>query len=261
MYSKELEELIEAILADGIITEKERAVLHRKAELEGVDIDEIDIMIDGRLAIKKNEASTRTAPIGTIPPPIPETRNNVSHKFGEVMKCPNCNAVVPPGTAKCEECGVVFRNIGAINSVQKFSDTINAIEARFQNYTDDGINSQRGNAIVSAIASFPVPNTKEDLLEFIIFTESKFNHLPTDTEVNHAIRNAYKSKYFECVDKARIYFNNDPQFQPIFIKYETNKKKRWKDISPTNRSYITALSILAVLFILALLSCLILMSL
>lgn len=56
MFSKELEEIIEAALADGVLTDKERAVLHKRALAEGVDPDELDIVIDGRLAkIKKSE--------------------------------------------------------------------------------------------------------------------------------------------------------------------------------------------------------------
>ena len=49
MYSKELEEIIEADLADGEITEKERAVLHKRAIAEGVDPDELDVVIEGRV--------------------------------------------------------------------------------------------------------------------------------------------------------------------------------------------------------------------
>ena len=49
MYSKELEELIDHVLADGVITAKEREVLHCRAEAEGIDADELDVLIDGRL--------------------------------------------------------------------------------------------------------------------------------------------------------------------------------------------------------------------
>lgn len=56
MYSKELEELIASILADGVITDKERAVLHRRAEAEGVDADELDVLIEGRLAQSEHSA-------------------------------------------------------------------------------------------------------------------------------------------------------------------------------------------------------------
>ena len=47
MYPEQLESLIKSILADGKITEKERAVLHKKAEAYGVDVDEIDVYVDG----------------------------------------------------------------------------------------------------------------------------------------------------------------------------------------------------------------------
>ena len=50
MYSKDLEQLIDAALADGIITDKERAVIKKRAEKEGIDLDEIDVYLDGRLA-------------------------------------------------------------------------------------------------------------------------------------------------------------------------------------------------------------------
>lgn len=54
MYSEQLEALIKSILADGKITEKERAVLHKKAEAEGVDVDEIDVYVDGLLTQMDN---------------------------------------------------------------------------------------------------------------------------------------------------------------------------------------------------------------
>ena len=52
MYSEKLEQLIKSVIADGVVTEKERAVLHKKAEAEGVDKDEIDVYVDGLLALQ-----------------------------------------------------------------------------------------------------------------------------------------------------------------------------------------------------------------
>ena len=49
MFSEELEMLINAALADGEITEKERAVLHKRAQAEGVDPDELDMIVNARL--------------------------------------------------------------------------------------------------------------------------------------------------------------------------------------------------------------------
>ena len=50
MYSEQLEQLIQSVIADGVVTEKERAVLHKRAAAEGVDEDEIDVYVDGLLA-------------------------------------------------------------------------------------------------------------------------------------------------------------------------------------------------------------------
>lgn len=59
MYSEQLETIIKSIIADGEITEKERAVLHKKAEAEGVDIDEIDVYVDGLIGKSSQEGNKK----------------------------------------------------------------------------------------------------------------------------------------------------------------------------------------------------------
>lgn len=59
MYSEKLEQLIQMAIADGVVTEKERSVLHKKAAAEGVDEDEIDLYIDGLLTQKTAEAPAK----------------------------------------------------------------------------------------------------------------------------------------------------------------------------------------------------------
>lgn len=54
MFSDELEMLIDAAIADGEISEKERAILHKRAKAEGVDTDELDMIVDARIAKAKN---------------------------------------------------------------------------------------------------------------------------------------------------------------------------------------------------------------
>jgi hypothetical protein len=57
MYSEQIEQLIKSVIADGVITEKERAVLHKKAAAEGIDEDEIDVYVDGLIAQMKSDTS------------------------------------------------------------------------------------------------------------------------------------------------------------------------------------------------------------
>ena len=49
MYNERIENLIKAALADGVITEKERQILFRNAQEQGIDLDEFEIILDARL--------------------------------------------------------------------------------------------------------------------------------------------------------------------------------------------------------------------
>lgn len=75
MYSKELDRLIQSVIADGEITEKERAVLQKRARAEGVDADELDVYIDGLVA--------KAAPAGLTPAQVEKIKaklqNAVKH--------------------------------------------------------------------------------------------------------------------------------------------------------------------------------------
>lgn len=55
MFSEELELLVEAALKDGEISEKELAVLHKRAQAEGFDIDEFDLLLEARITDKQKE--------------------------------------------------------------------------------------------------------------------------------------------------------------------------------------------------------------
>ena len=89
MYSEQLETLIKNVLADGVITEKERAVLHKCAEAEDVDPDEIDVYIDGELDRIYNEQQKAKA---------------------QVRKCPACGEIIPVLTNICPSCGAAVNN-------------------------------------------------------------------------------------------------------------------------------------------------------
>lgn len=64
-----LDELMQAVIADGVITDKERSVILKKATAAGYDADEVEILLDGKLAEKQNankvevkESRTKTEP-------------------------------------------------------------------------------------------------------------------------------------------------------------------------------------------------------
>lgn len=48
LYSERIEALIEAALVDGELTDKERALLKKKAKEEGIDPDEFEMVLNAR---------------------------------------------------------------------------------------------------------------------------------------------------------------------------------------------------------------------
>lgn len=54
----DLDKLIEAVVADGVITDKERAVILKKATAAGYDADEVEILLDGKLAEKESKSQS-----------------------------------------------------------------------------------------------------------------------------------------------------------------------------------------------------------
>lgn len=81
MLTPELEQLINYALEDGVLTDKERSVLMRKAQAAGADLDEFEMILDAKLHEVQKTAAT-VAP-----------KSN-SNKHGEVRKCPACGAMV-----------------------------------------------------------------------------------------------------------------------------------------------------------------------
>lgn len=114
MLTTELEQLIQYALEDGVLTEKERSVLMRKAQDAGVDMDEFEMILDAKLhEIQKARAAS------------PKPSNS---KHGEVRKCPACGAMVSAFTTRCSECGFEFNNVEANKSANTLFEKLQALE-------------------------------------------------------------------------------------------------------------------------------------
>lgn len=243
MFSEELEEMIDGALADGVLTDKEREILRRRATSEGVDIDEFDLIMEARLA-KSNKA--KVPPIPPIPPMASGYQRSPhkdypqhNSKYGVLRKCPNCGATVMETSVKCSDCGYAFVAVEANRSVEKFSKKLEEINERYpvSSIKDVlGLSSERVEQIYSVIYNFPIPLAKEDLLEFILFLEPKIRTTGMHvTRGDEKIASAYRAKYFECVEKAKLFFPDDPMFTPLYQQYTKNKKFRWRNLSRSAR--------------------------
>lgn len=224
MFSETLEELIEIAISEGELTDKNRQILCKRAVSEGIDIDEFEMVLDMRLAKQKKKLGVTSAPpvAPVAPAPAPQPTNQ---KFGGVNKCPACGSIVESGSVKCHECGHTFVNVSGNNSVQRLSDILREIEARHQNTGEKKgmggflnnlgrsiglFDSGREEEICTAINTFPIPNSKEDLIEFICFLKPKAE---LAKKTGEPIYIAYNTKYEECLSKAGLFLSEDPQFE------------------------------------------------
>jgi len=160
----EIENLINMALADGEVTERERAIILRKAESLGIDKDEVEIILDGKIALMKKEQISNHS--------VPKT-----NKEGDLKKCPSCSAPVQSFASNCTDCGHEFRNIESSNSVRIFFLMLNELESKTKDdennplkaigntyakmFSDGGVfgGGKEGRQKRELIKNFPVPNT------------------------------------------------------------------------------------------------------
>ena len=164
MFSKELENLIQATLEDGVLEEYEKTALVKRAQAEGVDLTELEIYINSLLQKRQRELRKRKNEQEE------KYRKEKKEAFGRV--CPNCGKQVPPMTLRCD-CGYEFTNQKKVSSSSLLAEKIEKILA------GEGNEKEKNDLIVETINFHPVPNSKEDILEFLAMGVAGANDKPS----------------------------------------------------------------------------------
>ena len=190
----EIEKLIVLALADGQITEKERNVILKKAAEFGVDADEVEMTLDGKL--HQLEASKPKAEALGIDKDEVEmildgrlhqleaSKPKLKQEVGSIKTCPACGASVKPFTEECSGCGHVFRH-----------DSLNKLTSEIKNSSYD---------LVSQISMHAIPINREALIEFLTFSYGNANNKALGFE----LRSAWNSKFNEALEKAKFSFQS-----------------------------------------------------
>lgn len=166
---------------------------------------------------------------------------------GEIHKCPNCGEILNSYSSNCPTCGYELRDVKAVSSVSAFAAKLEEIEANRENARDNFFKelyfgktaTKADEQKISLIKSFAIPNTKEDLYEFLILASSNINPDMYDmltikqTDVRVDVSNAWKAKFEQAYQKARLVFAGDAKLVEIEELYKKMhrliKKSKWQN--------------------------------
>lgn len=147
---------------------------------------------------------------------------------GEIHKCPSCGEVLNSFTGNCPACGYELRGVRNANSVEEFVRKMERLEER-RNDSNVGVYREKGifgdvlkigsglsvvdQQKINLIQHFPVPNTKEDILEFMIMASS---HIKAARDgignEKEEIYDAWVIKVEQTMAKAEMSFGDDKAF-------------------------------------------------
>ena len=191
----EIEKLIDLALADGQITEKERNVILKKAAELGVDADEVEMTIDGRL---HQMQATQTKP------------NKV--KVGNIKTCPACGAHLKNMDVVCTSCDHEISGSGINQSMQLLINLL--------------AKATTSSEKARAISSYSVPNEKSACIDFLNYLLSNVisgNLSEEDLKCN----NLLKQKAIDIINRMSIYFKKDSDISSFIDNYNSDLEKKF----------------------------------
>lgn len=189
--------------------------------------------------------------------PAPSTRTDagtytarVQEFAGRIIKCPNCGQPISNTDVVCPACGHQVTDRAASSSVQRLVSELMAIEnsRRQKNALDDLVQSFTGTGSeeaaisskkVTLIKNFPIPNTIEEISEFIILAAgnidiglskvslgNKFGRSGNDFKANErGISDAWVGKLQQAYQKAELMFSDMPIFKKIQEVYTSKMRE------------------------------------
>lgn len=184
-----------------------------------------------------------------------ETRKEVFS--GVVHKCPHCGTVLDGFVVTCPGCGYELRAENSLSSVKDLSQKLEMLEQQRQtpgakeslkdSFKSAFLGVPQVDAVyaakATAIMSYPIPNTKEEILEFVVLASSNISPEiiagATRGDANQVQQyqkmlveqNAWVSKMEQAYKKAQLSFPTDPVFLQVKQIYESktneiNKAKK-----------------------------------
>ena len=162
--------------------------------------------------------------------------------------CPFCGSRIGSFTAKCPSCGSELNNGVQASACQLLCNRLDEIEASrpqkrgfgsiasdfVKKFLDDYQLSPTDQRKAELISHFILPNTKADMMEFIVLAQTRIQacrKLSSDSEdeyvsfVQDELATVWETKLEQTMKKARLILSDDPDFLEFESNYQIQKRK------------------------------------
>ena len=160
-------------------------------------------------------------------------------------KCPKCGGNIESFMLVCPYCGYEIRERESNLSIQE-------LERRLREIENERVAKDTKGLIISAystapdpidekisvqIMTFPIPNTKEDIFEFMILAASNIDPTAYDKTSKFmsqylgkkAIADAWSAKFNQAYQKALLLFPDDSRLKDVYKLYDDKERQIGKE--------------------------------
>lgn len=209
LYDERTEELIDIALTDGVLTVKEKQVLLRNAKEKGIDLDELEMVLEARLAeINKVEEEVRQL--------------SKAAKQTAVRRCPTCGELLDGWYMRCRTCGARFAG-GENMFVEKLRvdlmEAIKKLDSEFVIKGTDRYKSIKESTIIDFIRAAPVPNTVDDCIATLNYCS------PSALSLQDGTSPVWRDYYLTVLNRLETASLGDKELDQIVELYKRNLGK------------------------------------
>jgi hypothetical protein len=225
MYDASLEKLIDIALADGILTEKKRQILFRKAESLGIDLDEFEMVLEARIDQRQDAkevvATEPLTSINKLLKMLDDAEEEIRNRKRKTKTKTSFSIEDSLGGAfdGLLSRGVTGAVIGAVSGGLSIDDD-----------DDDDDDDEYKEEIIERkqkiILNFPIPNTKDEIIEFLTYAiplaKKKGNFFTgnnSENEMHNEFVPAWKTKCEQIITKVKLSMKDDRQLMDAVMQY------------------------------------------
>lgn len=199
-------------------------------------------------------------------------RDEIERKGDEIKKidrCPCCGDIIDSFVSHCPSCGYEIRIVESSNSIKELINKLESIDSRQMPEKEEKnsfmkmilgkdlkdedkereavqrFENQKISEKVNVIINYPVPNTKENIVEFMILATSNIN---VKAGVDDEISKAWIQKMEQVYQRAEITVKNAADLCPIKKLYESKKNELESRKKKTMRNVLLGIGAYFVLF-------------